>query len=152
MRFLFITKEYPPIPDSSGRIVYNLVQRLCLKGHIVDVIARDNEAHIQYKGSETVYWIENSKWGKLSKSVKDRSPSLNKKIKYFLASYIRKIVLIFKIGAIGLAVAVLHQVLARSGREEYALLTTMAGVLVVVMMLLPELAELISTLKKIMDF
>ena len=62
------------------------------------------------------------------------------------------VVLIFKIGAIGLAVAVLHQVLARSGREEYALLTTMAGVLVVVMMLLPELAELISTLKKIMDF
>ena len=44
------------------------------------------------------------------------------------------VVLIFKIGAIGLAVAVLHQVLARSGREEYALLTTMAGVLVVVMM------------------
>ena len=62
------------------------------------------------------------------------------------------VVLIFKIGAIGLAVAVLHQVLARSGREEYALLTTMAGVLVVVMMLLQELAELISTLKKIMDF
>ena len=62
------------------------------------------------------------------------------------------VVLIFKIGAIGLAVAVLHQVLARSGREEYALLTTMAGVLVVVMMLLPELAELISTLKKIIDF
>ncbi len=62
------------------------------------------------------------------------------------------VVLIFKIGAIGLAVAVLHQVLARSGREEYALLTTMAGVLVIVMMLLPELAELISTLKKIMDF
>ena len=62
------------------------------------------------------------------------------------------VVLIFKIGAIGLAVAVLHQVLARSGREEYALLTTMAGVLVVVVMLLPELAELIFTLKKIMDF
>jgi len=62
------------------------------------------------------------------------------------------VVLIFKIGAIGLAVAVLHQVLARSGREEYALLTTMAGVLVVVMMLLPELAELITTLKKILDF
>ena len=63
-----------------------------------------------------------------------------------------EIVLIFKIGAIGLAVAVLHQVLARSGREEYALLTTMAGVLVVVMMLLPELADLISALKQLMDF
>lgn len=63
-----------------------------------------------------------------------------------------EVILIFKIGAIGLAVAVLHQVLARSGREEYALLTTMAGVLVVVMMLLPELAELITTLKKLLDF
>lgn len=62
------------------------------------------------------------------------------------------VILIFKIGAIGLSVAVLHQVLARSGREEYALLTTMAGVLVVIMMLLPELAELISTLKKLLDF
>ncbi len=61
-------------------------------------------------------------------------------------------VLIFKIGAIGLAVAVLHQVLARSGREEYAMLTTMAGVIVVVMTLLPELADLISELKKLMDF
>ncbi len=63
-----------------------------------------------------------------------------------------EIVLIFKIGAIGIAVAVLHQVLARSGREEYALLTTMSGVLVIVMMLLPELADLISALKKLMDF
>lgn len=62
------------------------------------------------------------------------------------------IVLIFKIGAIGIAVAVLNQVLARSGRDEYAMLTTMAGVMVVVMMLLPQLAELMSDLKKIMDF
>lgn len=62
------------------------------------------------------------------------------------------VVLVFKIGAIGLAVAVFHQVLARSGREEYALLTTLAGVLAVVMMLMPELADLISTLKKILDF
>ena len=63
-----------------------------------------------------------------------------------------EVILIFKIGAIGLAVAVLHQVLARSGREEYALLTTMSGVLVVVMMLLPHLSDLISALKKLMDF
>lgn len=63
-----------------------------------------------------------------------------------------EIVLIFKIGAIGLAVAVLHQVLARSGRDEYAMLTTMAGVIVVVMMLLPELSDLITALKKLMDF
>ncbi len=63
-----------------------------------------------------------------------------------------EIVLIFKIGAIGIAVAVLHQVLSRSGRDEYAMLTTMAGVIVVIMMLLPELSDLISALKKIMEF
>lgn len=61
-------------------------------------------------------------------------------------------ILIFKIGAIGLAVAVLHQVLTRSGREEYAMLTTMSGIIVVVMMLIPELTDLISALKKLMDF
>lgn len=61
-------------------------------------------------------------------------------------------IMIFKIGAIGIAVAVLHQVLSRSGRDEYAMLTTLAGVLVVIMMLLPELSDLISTLKGFMDF
>lgn len=62
------------------------------------------------------------------------------------------IVLIFKIGAIGIAVAVLNQVLSRSGRDEYAMLTTLSGVLVVVMMLIPYLADLFSDLKKLMDF
>ncbi len=62
------------------------------------------------------------------------------------------IILIFKIAAIGLGVAVIHQVLSKSGREEYAMLTTLAGVLVIVMMLLPYLTELISDLKKLMDF
>lgn len=98
MRFLFITKEYPPIPDPSGRIVYNLVQQLCQKGHTVDVIARDSESHIQYKDNETVYWIETSNWEKISKSVKDDSSSLSKRVKYFIASYIRKVLLMFKIG------------------------------------------------------
>lgn len=62
------------------------------------------------------------------------------------------IVLIFKIGAIGIAVAVLNQVLSRSGRDEYAMLTTLSGVLVVVMMLIPYLADLFSDLKRLMDF
>ncbi len=61
-------------------------------------------------------------------------------------------IMIFKIGAIGIAVAVLHQVLSRSGRDEYAMLTTLTGVLVIVMMLLPHLADLISDLKRLIDF
>ena len=49
---------------------------------------------------------------------------------------------IFKIAAIGIIVAVLYQVLSRSGREEYATLTVIAGIAVIVMMLLPGIGEL----------
>lgn len=62
------------------------------------------------------------------------------------------VLLIFRIGIIGIAVAVLQQVLSRSGREEYALLTTLAGVLVVIMMLIPELTKLFSELKTMVNF
>ncbi len=62
------------------------------------------------------------------------------------------VTLVFKIAAIGIGVAVIHQVLTKSGREEYAMLTTLSGVLIVVMMLLPYLEDLFSSLKKLMDF
>lgn len=62
------------------------------------------------------------------------------------------IALVFKIAAMGIGVAVIHQVLSKSGREEYALLTTLAGILAVVMMLLPYLSELMSDLKQLIDF
>ena len=45
---------------------------------------------------------------------------------------------IFKIAAIGIIVAVLNMVLIRSGREEQAMLTTLAGVIVVLMMIIPK--------------
>ena len=60
--------------------------------------------------------------------------------------------LILKIGLIGISVAVLHQVLSRSGREEYAMLTALTGVIVILLMLLPEAVDLLSLLKRIMDF
>ena len=60
--------------------------------------------------------------------------------------------LILKIGLIGISVAVLHQVLSRSGREEYAMLTALTGVIVILLILLPEAADLLSLLKRIMDF
>lgn len=58
---------------------------------------------------------------------------------------------IFKIAAIGIIVAVLNMVLIRSGREEQAMLTTLAGVLVVLMMLIPEISELFTTVKSLFD-
>ena len=54
---------------------------------------------------------------------------------------------IFKIAAIGIIVAVLYQVLSRSGREEYATLSVIAGIAVIVMMLLPGIGELRSIIE-----
>ena len=58
---------------------------------------------------------------------------------------------IFKIAAIGIIVAVLNMVLIRSGREEQAMLTTLAGVIVVLMMIIPQISELFSTVKSLFD-
>lgn len=58
---------------------------------------------------------------------------------------------IFKIAAIGIIVAILNIVLIRSGREEQAMLTTLAGVIVVLMMLVPRISELFSTVKSLFD-
>ena len=57
--------------------------------------------------------------------------------------------LIFKIAAIGIIVAVLHQLLVRSGREEQAMMTTLAGLIVVLMMIVNEISILFETIKSI---
>ena len=49
---------------------------------------------------------------------------------------------IFKIAAIGILVAVLNQLLVRSGREEQAMMTTLAGLVVVLMILVRRISEL----------
>ena len=59
--------------------------------------------------------------------------------------------LIFKIAAIGIIVAVLHQLLLRSGREEQALMVTIAGIVVVMMMLVGEISEFFETVKTMFD-
>lgn len=56
---------------------------------------------------------------------------------------------IFKIAAIGIIVSVLNTVLIRSGREDQAMLTTLAGVIVVLMMLIPQIKELFTTVKQL---
>ena len=57
--------------------------------------------------------------------------------------------LIFRIAAIGIIVAVLNQLLIRSGREEQALMTTLAGLIVVLMMIIEEIQNLFETIKTI---
>ena len=60
--------------------------------------------------------------------------------------------LIFKIAAIGSLVAVLNQLLIRSGREEQALMTTLAGLVVVLMILLREISALFDLAKALFNF
>ena len=57
--------------------------------------------------------------------------------------------LIFKIAAIGIIVAVLCQVLIRSGREEQAMMTTLAGLIVVLLMIVQQISGLFDTIKNL---
>ena len=57
--------------------------------------------------------------------------------------------LFFKIAAIGIIVAVLNQVLIRSGREEQAMMTTLAGLIVVLMMIIQQIDLLFRTIKSV---
>ena len=60
--------------------------------------------------------------------------------------------LIFKIAAIGILVAVFNQLLIRSGREEQALMTTLAGLVVVMMILVQEIGKLFEMMKSVFGF
>ena len=60
--------------------------------------------------------------------------------------------LIFKIAAIGILVAVLNQLLIRSGREEQAMMKTLAGLIVVTMMVVQEISRLFSMIQSVFGF
>ena len=59
--------------------------------------------------------------------------------------------LIFKIAAIGILVAVLNLLLVRSGREEQAMMTTLAGLIVVLMMLVQQISDLFDLVKTLVS-
>ncbi len=58
---------------------------------------------------------------------------------------------IFKIAAVGLIVAVLNQVLARSGKEEYTMITTLAGLIAVLMLVIPYVSTLFEYIRSVFD-
>lgn len=60
--------------------------------------------------------------------------------------------LVFKIAAVGIIVSILNQVLSRSGREEKATMTTLAGLIVVLMILAQKIAELFNLVKQLFQF
>ena len=57
--------------------------------------------------------------------------------------------LVFKIAAIGIIVAVLNQLLIRSGREDQAMMTTLAGLIVVLSMLVQQISDLFVNIKSL---
>ncbi|MBQ3133658.1 MAG: stage III sporulation protein AC [Clostridia bacterium] len=59
--------------------------------------------------------------------------------------------LIFKIAAVGIIVAVLNQVLVRSGREEQAMMTTIVGLIVVLTIVVQEISDLFTMVKTVFD-
>ena len=63
-----------------------------------------------------------------------------------------EIELIFKIAAGGIIVSILNQVLVRSGREEQATMTTLAGLVVVLMIIVQRIADLFELVKTLFNF
>lgn len=59
--------------------------------------------------------------------------------------------LVIKIAAVGIIVAVLREILSRAGRDEYAMLTVLAGIIAVVAMMVPSLRELMDSAGSVFD-
>lgn len=59
--------------------------------------------------------------------------------------------LLFKIAGIGILVAVLHQVLSKAGRDDQAMMTTLAGLVIVLTMVIQEISNLFNTVRTIFD-
>ena len=55
--------------------------------------------------------------------------------------------LLFKIAGVGILVAVLNQVLSKAGREDQAMMTTLTGVIIVLMMVISKISELFNTVR-----
>ena len=60
--------------------------------------------------------------------------------------------LLFKIAAVGILVAVLHQVLVRAGREDQAMMTTLAGLVIVLSMVIQQISSLFNTVRTLFDY
>ena len=59
--------------------------------------------------------------------------------------------LLFKIAAVGILVAVLHQVLVRAGREDQAMMTTLAGLVIVLTLVIQQISSLFNTVRTLFD-
>ena len=60
--------------------------------------------------------------------------------------------ILFKIAAIGIAIAILNQILVKAGREEQAMMTTLAGVIIVLAIIINMLSEFFDTVRVFLTF
>ena len=60
--------------------------------------------------------------------------------------------LIFKIAAVGIIISILNQVLSKTGREEQATMTTLAGLVVVLMIIAQKISDLFELVKSLFQF
>ena len=60
--------------------------------------------------------------------------------------------LIFKVAAVGLMVAILNQMLIKSGKDEYAMMTTLTGMIVVIIVIVKEIAALFDLIRSTFGF
>lgn len=60
--------------------------------------------------------------------------------------------MIFKIAAIGVIVAILNQLLNKTDKGEYATLTTVSGIIIVLLMIIPRIEDLFESIRRIVDF
>lgn len=74
-----------------------------------------------------------------------------KEPRYEKGEFYMSIDLLFKIAAIGILVAVLYQVLVRAGREDQAMMTTLAGLVIVLTMVIKEISGLFDTVRTLFN-
>ena len=79
--------------------------------------------------------------------MNDRFIGTFKNLNFCVGTMIMNIDLLFKIAAIGILVAVLYQVLVRAGREDQAMMTTLAGLIIVLTMVIKEVSNLFTTVR-----
>lgn len=66
----------------------------------------------------------------------------------YLKGNVMNVALVLKIAGIGLIVSVAHQILSKSGRDEQAMLVTVAGVIIAMLMLVGEIASLLQSIRQ----
>lgn len=59
---------------------------------------------------------------------------------------------IFRIAGIGIIVAIVNQILSKADKGEYAVFVTLSGVIIIILSILPELMNLLQSLKELADF